>query len=570
MMHDFRELLAARTASTLPPSKFPIEALQKFEFQIGKSVLLAFRHSSGIARLGLSFIDPDNLAREHADLASIAEQLNSQLNGAPVLLEAVGLSKAFGRVTVLDYVDVTIRGGEIHALLGENGAGKSTLVKILAGVTPQTTGEVRGPAHATADVAMVFQELSVIPQLSVLDNLVLADRSGGMLVPYRRLRQRARNVLALVGFEDVSLDRPVETLSLAEQQLLEIARGLIRDAKVLILDEPTATLSDVEIRRVHAAVRRLAEAGHAIVYITHRLGEVFQLAHYVTIMRSGKVVADGPTGKFEMHDIISHMLGRAHQAPADAPHNEGPGRDAPTLVVSGLSHPTRFSDVSFVGHSGRILALFGQVGSGADDVIRSLAGLYPPTSGSADLHGSRLPLRSHIGTKRRGVTYVPADRATEGVFLNASVTQNISSSALDRVSFCRILQGKSETALARNEAGKVRLAQTRLGENVQAFSGGNQQKVALARALACAPQLLLMNEPTRGVDIGARPDIYQSLRQMAREGVTVVVSTSDLVEIRDLADDVKTMYRGQVVGTHSVNKTDDATLLGEILRGAMA
>ena len=273
--------------------------------------------------------------------------------GTPVLLEAKGLSKAYGRVTVLDDVDVAFRGGEIHALLGENGAGKSTLVKILAGVTAPTKGEVLGPAHASHDVAMVFQELSVIPQLSVLDNLVLADRSKGVFVPYRRLSRRAREVLTLAGLQSVSLDRPVETLSLAEQQLLEIARGLMRDAKVLILDEPTATLSDVEIQRVHAAARRLAETGHAVLYITHRLGEVFQLADHVTIMRSGKIVASGSTRMFEMHDIISHMLGHAAHGPVDVSDNDDSLLESPTLEVSGLSLAAKFDDVSFLGRSGR-------------------------------------------------------------------------------------------------------------------------------------------------------------------------------------------------------------------------
>ncbi|MFA6154016.1 sugar ABC transporter ATP-binding protein [Mesorhizobium sp.] len=488
----------------------------------------------------------------------------------PALLEAKGLSKAYGRVTVLDDVNVAFRAGEIHALLGENGAGKSTLVKILAGVTAPTAGEVAGPAHANRDVAMVFQELSVIRQLSVLDNLVLADRSKGVFVPYRRLGRRAREVLALAGLQSVSLDRPVETLSLAEQQLLEIARGLMRDAKVLILDEPTATLSDVEIQRVHAAARRLAETGHAVLYITHRLGEVFQLAHHVTIMRSGKLVATGPTRMFEMHDIISHMLGHAAHDPLDVAESEDSLLEAPTLEVSALSLAPRFDDVSFSGRCGRILALFGQVGSGADDVVRALAGLLPPANGNAMLHGTRLPLHSNAGTKRCGVAYVPADRATEGVFLNASVTDNISSSALKRVSGWSVLQRRKELALARSEASKVRFAQARIGENVQAFSGGNQQKVALARALACVPKLLLMSEPTRGVDVGARPDIYHSVRQMAREGMTVVVSTSDLLEIRELADEVMTMYRGRVVGRHNVRTTKDPELLEEILRGAAA
>jgi ribose transport system ATP-binding protein len=492
------------------------------------------------------------------------------MQGASVLLCAEGLSKTYGGVVALDDVDVDFRAGQIHALLGENGAGKSTLVKILTGVVAASKGEVSGPAHESGDVAMVFQELSVVPELSVLDNLVLAARSKGFLVPYARIRGRAKEVLTTAGLGNIPLDRPVETMSLAQQQLLEIARGLIRRAKVLILDEPTATLSDVEIQRVHEVVRRMAETGCAIVYITHRLAEVFQVADYVTIMRAGQVAAAGPTGMFQMNDVVSHMLGGEHNAPTKVLGRDRVVDDEEVLAVSELTLLGKFNKISFSGYSGRVLALFGQVGSGADDVIRALAGLCPPDSGGVTLYGSRLPLRSRAGTKRRGVAYVPADRATEGLFLNASVTTNLTSSALGRVSSRWILRRKQELGVAEEEAAKVRFDPRRLSENAQSFSGGNQQKIAVARALAARPQLLLMSEPTRGVDIGARSEIYNSLRQLAGEGMTVLIYTSDIVEIRDLADDVMTLYRGVVVGTHSVDEVDDSTLISEILRGTAA
>lgn len=502
--------------------------------------------------------------------ATYSEPGSSAERASAALLHAAGLSKAYGGVTVLDCVDVEFRSGEIHALLGENGAGKSTLVKILAGVVTASGGEVRGPAHDAGDVAMVFQELSVVAQLSVLDNLALAARSGGLVVPYRKLRVRAREVLDTSGLVGVAFDRPVETLSLAQQQLLEIARGLIRDAKVLILDEPTATLSDVEIRRVHEVVRRMAEEGRSIVYITHRLGEVFQLADHVTIMRSGRVVAAGPTEAFQLSDVVSHMLGGNHIPQQKVSRARASTSGQAPIEVTGLSLRGRFDNVCFTGEHGRVLALFGQIGSGADDVVRALAGLCPPNAGQVNLHGSHLSLRSRAGTKRRGVAYVPADRATEGVFLNASVTTNITSSALKRVSDRSVLRRSKERAVAAEEAGKVRFDQKRLSEHTQAFSGGNQQKVAIARALAARPLLLLMSEPTRGVDIGARAEIYQSLRRMAEEGVLVVVYTSDIVEIRDLADDVMTLYRGRVVGNHVADGVSDAELITEILHGSAA
>jgi ribose transport system ATP-binding protein len=488
----------------------------------------------------------------------------------PVLLAAESVVKKYGDVTVLDSIDVEFLGGEVHALLGENGAGKSTLVKILAGVITAGGGRVSGPAYANDDVAMVFQELSVVPQLSVLDNLALAGRTNRWLVPYRRLRTRAREALDSAGLNDVHLDRPVETLSLAQQQLLELARGLIRNAQVLILDEPTATLSDVEIRRVHNVVRGLIAAGRAVLYITHRLGEVMELADRVTILRSGRLAASGPRDDFTMDGIIGHMLGDAHErtVKAEAPTgNRDPGN---TLQITGLTLDGRYADVSLTASDGEVLALFGQVGSGADDVIRSIAGLLPPGAGSITLQGKTLSPSSRVATKRHGISYVPADRATEGVFLNAPVTTNISSSALGSVSDRTLIRRRRERELAQEIAAGVQFNVRRLGENASAFSGGNQQKVAIARALAMRPRVLVMSEPTRGVDIGARAEIYQTLRRLAAEHVLVVVYSSDIVEIRDLADRAITMYRGKVVGSHRVDDTTDSTLLAEILHGAPA
>ncbi len=487
-----------------------------------------------------------------------------------VLLRARSLTKAYNGVTVLDAVDVEFRAGEVHALLGENGAGKSTLVKLLAGVVPMTSGSIDGPAHERGDVAMVFQELSVIPHLSVLDNLALAGRTGGVLVPYRRLRPRSRAVLDAAGLTDVELDQPTEALSLAQQQLLEIARALMRDAQVLILDEPTATLSDVEIRRVHDVVRGLVKDGKAIVYITHRLHEVFSLSHRVTIMRAGKVAGTGPTDGFDIDDVVRTMLGADHTPPRKIVRKDKDVDTDQALVVDDLSLEGRFRDVCLRADTHGVLALFGQVGSGAEDVVRTLAGLCPEARGSVVLRGNQLPLKSRAGSMRRGVAYVPADRGTEGLFLDMTVIGNISSSALGRISRRSVIRRATERDLAHQQADRVRFDVSRLHELVLAFSGGNQQKVAVARALATQPDVLLMSEPTRGVDVGARSEIYATLRQLVAEGVIVVIYTSDIVEIRDVADRVMTLYRGGVVGEHAVDATNDEQLITEILRGVAA
>jgi ABC-type sugar transport system ATPase subunit len=473
-------------------------------------------------------------------------------------------------VRVLDDVGIAFKAGEVHALLGENGAGKSTLVKIIAGVIGADSGSITGPAHEDGDIAMVFQELSVVPEMSVLDNLVLAARSRGLLVPYRSLRPRALDVLARAGLANVDLGSPVAALSLAKRQLLEIARGLMVDAKVLILDEPTATLSDIEIERVHGVIRELTAAGHSIVYITHRLGEVFALSDRITIMRAGRIAATGPTAEFEMKDVVTHMLG-TDQAPGEERSPVRPAAAAGAgLRVSGLSALGQFEDISFEARPGTVLALFGQVGSGADDLVKALVGMTDVAGGTVTLKGKELSLRSRASSQGDGVAYVSADRVTEGVFLNASVTSNVSSGALSRVSRRRVIRRELEIALAREQAARVSLDPSRVKEPAFAFSGGNQQKIAVARALATEPSVLVLNEPTRGVDIGARAEIYRTLRGLVSDDVIVIAYTSDIVEIRELADRVITMYRGAVVGHHWVDEIEDAPLITEILNGQPA
>ena len=334
-----------------------------------------------------------------------------------VLLSVSRISKSFGGAKALNDVSVDFRAGEVHALLGENGAGKSTLVKVIAGVVTADTGEVTFPGgFESTDVAMVFQELSVIPELSVRDNMALSmRRTSGLLVRREKLQERMQSALTSAGLEDLDLDMPVEALPLAKRQLLEIARGLVADARTLILDEPTATLSDIEISRVHQVVRSLVSGGRSIVYITHRMGEVFRLADRITIMRSGSVVASGPTAEFTMDSVVTHMLGEEHAA-GEAIHvaeNFAPEKRR-RLNVRGLASGHRFSDVSFTAQAGEVTALFGQIGSGADDVVRALVGLIPVTAGDIQLNEIQLSALTRPKSQKHGIAYVSADRVLEG------------------------------------------------------------------------------------------------------------------------------------------------------------
>lgn len=492
------------------------------------------------------------------------------MDSKPTLLGVEDLSKSYGGVPALDSVTVQFAAGEVHALLGENGAGKSTLVKAIAGVIRADTGKIYGPAHEAGDVAMVFQELSVVPEMSILDNLALVTRGRrGPFVSYEAIRDRAVACLEAVGLPTTGLNHPVEVLSLAQRQLLEIARGLMAEARVLILDEPTATLSDVEIAHVHAVIRKLTGSGTSVVYITHRLGEVFDLSDRITIMRAGRVVAGGATADFQMSTVVTHMLGGDHtRVEKSALRHDGARRRHLTLSDVGVAG--RFDDLSFDVAGGEVVALLGQIGSGADDVVRAVAGIVPVEDGEVQLDGVPLKLHNRATAQSAGVAYISADRVQEGVFLDAPVSVNISSGALRRVSTSGIIRRKRELELARSIADTVKLDRRRVREPVSAFSGGNQQKVAVGRALATEPALLVLNEPTRGVDVGARSEIYRSIRGLAAAGVIVLVYSSDVLEIRELADRVITMFRGRLVGVHEVDRVSDDRLLTEILQGAAA
>jgi len=492
----------------------------------------------------------------------------SQVSEAEALLGVRRLSKSYGGAVALDAVSIDFFPGEVHALLGENGAGKSTLVKILAGVTSADSGEIHGPAYLAGDVAMVFQELSVVPEMSVLDNLVLvASGARRGLVPYRKVRLAARSALVSAGLGALDDDLPASALSLAQQQLLEIARGLMANARVLILDEPTATLSDPEIQRIHSVVRQLVADGRSIVYITHRLGEVFGLADRITVMRNGRVVAAGRTTTFELQTVIENMLGPDHVVPQKSDSVDL--ASGTHVQLRDASSRCRFSDITLTARGGEVLALFGQIGSGADEVVRAIAGLAPLEAGSFALDGAEVGRLDRSAAQKLGIAYVSADRVGEGVFLDAPVTTNISSGALGRVTRFRLIRRQLEIDLAREIAEVTAFDPRRVAERVSSFSGGNQQKVAIGRAFATKPRVLVLNEPTRGVDIGARAEIYRSVRKLASHNVAVVVYTSDVVEVRELADRVITLYRGRTQSVQPVAKVTDAELLADILGGAL-
>jgi ABC-type sugar transport system ATPase subunit len=374
-----------------------------------------------------------------------------------------------------------------------------------------------------------------------------------------------------LGLAHVDLHQAARTLTLAERQLVEIARGVARGARVLILDEPTATLSDVEIQRVFEAVRWLRGQGAAVVFISHRLPEVYALTDRVTVFRNGRRVLTEDTRALPSDELVRAMIGRdveRHAGRATATAASQPGQ-VPRLALQGFAVAPRLQPLDLAVPAGQVLAVVGQLGSGADLLVEALAGLRQ-AGGRLLLDGMPVDVRTPREAIARGIAYVPEDRAGKGVFLDAPVAANVTASILGRLATGGLLRRGEERRVARELALRFSVDPRRLGSEVAQLSGGNQQKVALAKAAALGPRLLVLNEPTRGVDIGARAEIYKRLRAMAAEGLAVVFFSTDLEEVLELADRVVTVFRGAVVGDHAIEAAGMDGILGDITRGPAA
>jgi ABC-type sugar transport system ATPase subunit len=484
-------------------------------------------------------------------------------------------------------VSFTVGPGEIHGLCGHNGAGKSTVVKMLSGqLTPDrgrivldgTAVEPRSRRAAQRlGVALVDQELSVVPALTVLENMLLGDLRAPLVNRRRRARERCRRVLDDMGLDRIDPDQPLATLSIGERQLVEIARALSQDARLVILDEPTATLSDVESAPVFAAVRRVAATGRAVVFVSHRLPEVLDLCDRVTVLRDGRDVATTAAADLTVDGLIVQMLGEApHRQTARAAGAE----PTDALRIEHLRVPGRLADFSLTARAGRVYALAGQLGSGASDVLRALAGLHPTATGAVALHDRPLPLRDPVRAARRGVAFVSNDRKSEGLFLDRSIAENLIATRLPRLARLGVVRARRAQAAARGLAAGAGVADRGLREPVRALSGGNQQKVFVGRCLgrdstrdnaAGGVAALLLDEPTRGVDIGGRVAIHRLLRRAADAGLVVIFASTELEELLELGDVIVTMRDGRVVNRyHGDGRIDGAALLRDMTHGAYA
>jgi len=477
----------------------------------------------------------------------------------PFHLQAKAIRKSFGGVEVLHGVDLDAVGGTVLALLGENGAGKSTLVRILAGDHAPDSGEivVNGEAHAVLDpigartlgVRMIFQELSDAPALTVAENISLGRWPGRRgIVRWREVRERAVRALDELGV-DIDPAAPVATLRIGERQAVEIARAISDKARCLILDEPTAALSAQEVERLFLAVRRLRERGTAIVYITHRLDEVVQIADRVEVLRDGAVVLEREVAGTSRAELVTAMVGRAVGEVA-RPDDAGiDGTAAPVLSFSGAASDGAFADIDLDVRGGEVVALYGKLGSGTAEVAESAFGLRALTAGDCTLKGApHAPGAPHEAIAA-GVGLVPADRQREGTFMVRSVAENLSVPSWGRIARKGLLRRASEARAYKRWHDELSIRSRNDPEQlIGTLSGGNQQKVVLGRWLERDSDVLVLIEPTRGVDVGARMEIYRVIRRLAREGMGVLVATSDYEEVVQLADRAAVMARGRIVG----------------------
>ena len=479
------------------------------------------------------------------------------------------ITKRFPGVTALDDVTFAIEAGTCHAVVGENGAGKSTLGRILTGIYDLDGGQIRidgrpvqmiEPGDALdMGIGMVHQELVFCENLSVAENLCLGDLPArGVFVSDRKMEDRARKMLEAVDAE-MDVATPIGDLPVAQQQLVQIAAALGSGARVIVFDEPTSSLSHVEAERLRENIRHLRAKGVTSIYISHDLDEIFRLCDVVTVLRDGRHVATRPVAELDRPTLINLMIGRTFEAYFPSHVETGPG--AEMLAADGLSSPGKFDRVSFSVRSGEVLALAGLVGAGRTEVLQALFGLDPMVTGRIRVAGRPVSIRRPIDAMRRGIGLVPEDRKRFGLVLSLRVDQNIGLPTLAHRSGFGWIRGSREEDLAREYVKRLSVRPDDIRYDTAGLSGGNQQKVVLAKWLAARCPVLLIDEPTRGVDVGAKSEIHALIDRLAHEGTAIVLVSSELPEVLNLSTRIMVLRAGRVAGELSREEADQGTVM---------
>ena len=484
---------------------------------------------------------------------------HSETPAAP-LLSVRAIEKSFPGVRALSGVSFDAARGEVHALLGENGAGKSTLIKIVSGVFPPDRGEVlvdgrqvdlaRPDDARRAGIATIYQELLLFPELTVAENIFMGHVPRAALgrIDWRAMHEKTNALLASLDIHDLRADRVVGSLSVGNRQRVEILRALSQDARILIMDEPTAALTEYDVTRLFDIVRKLKARGVAVIYISHRLNEIFEIADRVTVLRDGAHVATKRVADTDAAGLVQLMVGRRIESlfpKINVPIGQ------PVLEVKDLERRPLTKNVSLTVRAGEIVGLSGLVGSGRSELAQTIFGVTPADSGEIRIAGQQVAIRSPAQARSLGVAYVPEDRGTQGLVRPMTVRENFSLAALGKVSFGGFIDRGAERKLAGDGVKRFAVKTSSLEQIAGKLSGGNQQKIVLGKWLANGPKLLILDEPTRGIDVGAKAEIHRLMGELAAQGLAILMISSELPEVLGMSDRVLVMREGRIVAEFS-------------------
>jgi inositol transport system ATP-binding protein len=490
------------------------------------------------------------------------------------LLEIRNVSKRFPGVVALDEVSITVSRGSVHALMGENGAGKSTLMKILSGMYMPDEGDIlieggkvvfSGVRDAMkAGISMIHQELMPIPELTVAENIFLGKepvmgRTG--LVDFREMNRQAMKILERIQL-DIPADRRMKDLPIAQMQMIEIAKAISNDARVIIMDEPTSAITSREVDILFGIIAQLKREGISVIYISHKMDEIFRISDVITVMRDGRVVGTRDAAELDHDQLISMMVGRSLNTLFQREHPAVPGE---CLVRVESLTGRGFHDICFSLHAGEVLGFAGLMGSGRSEMANAVYGLDKPDSGSVIIDGSPKDIRSPRDAIDNGIAFVTEDRKMNGLVLTSSVTENMTLSSLSGISNWNFVDKELESGIVREQIARYRIVVPDEHSVVLNLSGGNQQKIVIAKALLTKPRILILDEPTRGIDIGAKAEIYRMIRELSDGGMGIILISSELSEIIGICDRVLVLNKGGI----AAELTGEGMNEEEILRHAM-
>ncbi|MBN8820473.1 MULTISPECIES: sugar ABC transporter ATP-binding protein [unclassified Spirosoma] len=486
------------------------------------------------------------------------------------ILQVSGLTKTFSGVKALDQVQLAVRKGEVHALMGENGAGKSTLMKILIGLLPADSGEIifEGAELTAAHVrdvmkkgiSMIHQEMLVVPELTVAQNIFLGRETKGKLFSWLDDRTLTKQAAMLLREMDIQIDPSIKMkyLSVAQMQMVEIAKAISNNAKVIIMDEPTSALSEKEVATLFRLIKDLTSKGVAIIYISHKMEEITALADTITVLRDGKYIGTRPASELDMDTLITMMVGRKIESLFPESTTQ---RGNEILSVKQLTRHGQFTNINFAVHEGEVLGIGGLMGAGRTEVARTIFGLDQPDSGQMYIRGEQADIRSPQDAIRRGIGYVSEDRKGFGFIPRLSVRENITLASLPAHAKGGLVRAASESAVANRMMADLRIKAASPEQFVTFLSGGNQQKVVIGKVLLSSPSIIILDEPTRGIDIGAKAEIYKLIHQLKEAGKAVILISSELPELLGLSDRIVVMAKGKQTAELSAQEASQEVVM---------